>query len=352
MRILWLASDPPTLPLIGSHERARYILSYLLARHEVYLLTFADPGAQQDLQAIPGLKHLSILPFGQIGTMRRLINKIIEKWHPDIVHTQDFGLFPLVPENQRQVLDPNDMPHPTVLASRGKFFFDVVEHCEAVILVSDKERDKLPPSLRPKVLVLPNGVDVDYWAKGVSSPPQPATLLFPGSMNWEPNVTAALSFVKQVWPGICAALPETRLVFAGYSPTAEVLELSHMDERITVVANPPDMRPYFSQATLIVVPILKTTGTRLKILQALASGRPVVSTPIGAEGLELTAGQDLLIEPLGATFTQAVVNLLLDDKKRAQFTQAGRQAVEKYRWENILPLLEQVYPSPEIGEIA
>ncbi|MFZ6030197.1 MAG: glycosyltransferase family 4 protein [Chloroflexota bacterium] len=345
MKILWLAGDPPTHPLTGVRERARYMLTYLAARHEVYLLTFAGGEARQELQTIPGLAHLTTLPFGQIGTMRQLIARIIAKWHPDVIHTQNFGLHPLVPPGERQVLDPHDMPHPSVLATKGKYYFDAVERCAATILVSEEEREKLPPPLRPKALVLPNGVDVDYWAQAAAQPPEAATLLFPGAMNWEPNITAALSFSEQAWPRICAAVPQARLVFAGYNPAAEVLALSQTNARIQVAANPADMRPYFSQASVMIVPILKATGTRLKILQALAAGRPVVSTPVGAEGLQLTPGQDLLIAPPGESFVQAVTGLLLDGEKRAALARAGRQAVEQYRWERLLPLLESLYPS-------
>jgi glycosyltransferase involved in cell wall biosynthesis len=103
------------------------------------------------------------------------------------------------------------------------------------------------------------------------------------------------------------------------------------------------MRPLFAQATVVVVPIASASGTRLKILQALAAGRAVVSTPAGAQGLALTPGRDLLVAPLGDEFAAAVVRLLENDAERAALAAAGRAAVERYAWVNTLPALDAVY---------
>lgn len=345
MKILWLTWDAPIPPFGGGRERAFYTLNYLTARHQVYMLTFANPEEIDRVRAIPGVVHVHPITYGHVATMRAIMQALIEKWKPDCIHVQNFALYSIVPPNVKHVLDPFDMPHDSLLSEKGKRYFDAVRHSEAMILVSDGERDKLPEELRSKVVVIPNGVDVDYWARGYRVPQQPATLLFPASLCWEPNIVGAQEFVKQVWAGIRAEAPDAQIVFAGRLPTKEVQALASKKNGIRVVADPHDMRRYFAQATAVVVPILKATGTRLKILQALASERAVLSTPVGAEGLDLVPGRDLLIEPLGESFVDAAITLLKDKEKRASLVASGRAAVEKYHWKSLLPMLDQIYPS-------
>ncbi|MFZ6027938.1 MAG: glycosyltransferase family 4 protein [Chloroflexota bacterium] len=345
MKILWLTWDPPIAPFGGGRERALYTLNYLTARHQVYMLTFANPEEIEQVRAIPGVVRAHPITYGHVATMRAIMQALIEKWKPDFIHVQNFALYGIVPPGIKHVLDPFDMPHDSLLAEKGEHYFEAVRRSTATILVSEGERDKLPEGLRSKIVVIPNGVDVDYWARGYGVPQQPATLLFPASLCWEPNIVGAQEFVRQVWAGVRAEVPEAQIVFAGRLPTPDVQALASKKHGIRVVADPQDMRRYFAQATAVVVPILKATGTRLKILQALASGRAVLSTPVGAEGLDLLPGRDLLIEPLGEAFVRAAVTLLKDGEKRAGLVQHGRQAVERYRWEALVPMLEQVYPA-------
>jgi glycosyltransferase involved in cell wall biosynthesis len=112
------------------------------------------------------------------------------------------------------------------------------------------------------------------------------------------------------------------------------------------------MRPLLAKATLVVVPIAAASGTRLKILQALAAGRAVVSTPAGAQGLPFQSGRELMIAPLADDFAAAVVRLLQDEAERAALIAAGRAAVERFDWDNVLQPLDDVYaelPRDQLG---
>jgi glycosyltransferase involved in cell wall biosynthesis len=111
----------------------------------------------------------------------------------------------------------------------------------------------------------------------------------------------------------------------------------------SLVADPPDMRQLFARAMLIVVPLARASGTRLKILQALAAGRPVVSTPAGVQGLDLVPGRDLCVAELEDEFAAQIVRLLGDAPARAALAGAGRAAVERYEWRRVLPALDGVY---------
>ena len=104
------------------------------------------------------------------------------------------------------------------------------------------------------------------------------------------------------------------------------------------------MRPIFARATLVAVPLRAATGTRHKILQAMAMGRPVVSTPIGAEGLDLEKDVQLLIAPLIEPFGDALVQLLTQPARRAALVRAGQAIIQRYAWDNYLPMLDSLYP--------
>ncbi|MBN1979704.1 MAG: glycosyltransferase [Anaerolineae bacterium] len=171
------------------------------------------------------------------------------------------------------------------------------------------------------VEVIPNGVGIGYFAS-VNRCPEPATLLFTGGMNWLPNVDAVRYFCREIYPHVKAQRPDVRLLIVGRDPAPEVQALAS-DPTVTVTGQVPDVRPYFGQATVFVVPLRAGGGTRLKILEAFAARVPVVSTPLGCDGLEVNDGSHLLVADSPQTFAQQTLRLLADADLRAWLTQAG-----------------------------
>lgn len=174
--------------------------------------------------------------------------------------------------------------------------------------------------------LVPNGVDVEEL-KPTPEPDGPPTLLFTGTMNHPPNSEGVEWFVREILPRV----PEAPLLVVGRNPPESVTKLA--SNRVEVTGAVPDVRPYFQQATVVVVPLLAGGGTRLKILEAFAAGRAVVSTSIGAEGLEVEHEKHLLTADGATEFADATARLLGDRALRERLTTEARRLVEdRYDW--------------------
>lgn len=205
----------------------------------------------------------------------------------------------------------------------------------SLVAVSRSDADELRRVLPGRAVdVIPNGVDTEAFATPAVVKPPP-TLLFTGTINHPPNAEGIQWFVHSVWPRVRDRVPGVRLVVAGRHPPRAVRELA-ADPRIEVTGAVMDMGPYFSQAAAVIVPLLSGGGTRLKVLEALAAGKPVVSTTVGAEGLEVEAGRHLLIADDPGAFSDAVNRALTEDDLQACLAAAGKALVrERYGWERL-----------------
>jgi glycosyltransferase involved in cell wall biosynthesis len=152
-------------------------------------------------------------------------------------------------------------------------------------------------------------------------------------MNYEPNLEAVRYFVEGMLPLIRSEVPYATFHIAGANPSQEVMALA--SDSVYIHASVPDMRPYFHQASVVVVPLLHGGGTRLKILDAAACGKPIVSTSVGAEGLKFVDGRDLLLADSAPRFAQTVVGLLSNPDRQAELSRWARRAAEAYDWSDI-----------------
>jgi sugar transferase (PEP-CTERM/EpsH1 system associated) len=210
--------------------------------------------------------------------------------------------------------------------------------CPASALEAEQVQ-RLAPTAR--VQIVANGVDTaEFGPAGVKS--DSPTLIFTGTLSYAPNAEGIGWFVRDIWPLILAAVPGVKLDIVGREPPAEVLALA--SDRVHVCGDVPDVRPYLQCAWLAIVPVLHGGGTRLKILEAMACALPVVSTTIGAEGLDVVDGRDILIADEPATFAAHVVELLRDTLLRVTLGQFARALVERhYEWRVITEALETAY---------
>ena len=228
---------------------------------------------------------------------------------------------------------------------------------DAVTAVSPADRDALialDPALA--VTVVPNGVDLAAWAPE-AVPPDPAVaalraagplVVFDGSMDFRPNVDAVRWFCATCWPRIRAAHPTATFAIVGRQPSPAVQALAaHPGVQVTgAVADP---RPWVAGADVYVVPMRMGGGVRLKVLQALALGRPLVSTRLGAEGIAVVGGRDLLLADTPTDFTAAVLALLADPARGIALGQAARRAVEPYAWAHLVPRFAAVLQGARPG---
>jgi glycosyltransferase involved in cell wall biosynthesis len=202
---------------------------------------------------------------------------------------------------------------------------------DRLIAVSERDAEDLRADGLVNVDTVPNGVATDELA---AKPPsdEPATVLFTGTLSHPPNAEGIRWFADEAWPLVRNEHPDARLLIVGREPPASVLELGARDG-VEVVGPVDEMGPFFERATVAVAPLRSGGGTRLKILEAFASGRPVVSTTIGAEGLEVADRRELLLADSPAEFAAGVTELLREGELRSTLATAGRElAVSRYDW--------------------
>ena len=206
---------------------------------------------------------------------------------------------------------------------------------DGVLAVSDTDRATLsrlyPEAIRAPIHVVPTGVDTRFFTPAVG-PVTSRRLVFTGSMDWLPNEDAMLFFCRDILPRIRAEEPEVTLSIVGRAPTPAVARLAQ-EPGITVTGRVDDVRPHISDSAVYVVPLRIGGGTRLKIFEAMAMGKAVVSTAIGAEGLPVRDGEHLLLADEPVAFASAVVRVLRDADSRRRLESAARAlVVEQYDW--------------------
>ena len=188
--------------------------------------------------------------------------------------------------------------------------------------------DEIPGA---RTAVIPNAADVEYYQpRPTDPPPDGRTVVFFGHLSYAPNVDGVIYFVQEIWPRIAEAHPEARLKIIGGRPPRSLQLLA--GPRVELTGFVPDLRPHLAAAAAVVVPLRLGGGTRLKIVEAMAMGKAIVSTPLGAEGIEAVPGRDLLIEDQPEAFADAVNRLLGDPELAARIGQSARG----WRWNDIL----------------
>jgi sugar transferase (PEP-CTERM/EpsH1 system associated) len=402
MKILWLKSDL-LLPLDkGGKLRTWHLMRHLAARHEITYLAFAEPnqlvtnGSRLTAALGKGMRDVAAhveaiertdppkgslrfyadaalhlvdpLPYAvgkyRSRAFRARLRELLATSQFDLI-VCDF-LFPAVNL-------PKRLPCPAVIFTHNveseiwrrhaetkagrlarllyriqyrrllRYEGRTLARFDGVLAVSDADRDSFarlyPDALRAPASVVPTGVDVGFFPP---SPSDPASrrLVFTVSMDWLPNEDAMLYFCREVLPIIRTEEPDVQLSIVGRAPTPAVEKLARLDG-VHVTGRVDDVRPYMRDAAVYVVTLRIGGGTRLKIFEAMAMGKAVVSTAVGAEGLPVTHGEHVLVPNEPRTFARAVVRLLRDvNRRRALEAAAHALVVEKYDWSAVAGELE------------
>jgi sugar transferase (PEP-CTERM/EpsH1 system associated) len=203
-------------------------------------------------------------------------------------------------------------------------------------------RDLAGDAADSRIRLLPNGVDLDFF-RPVDTPPDPATILFSGKISYHANSAAVLYLGREVMPRVWQQRPDARLMIVGKDPTPAVRALG-ADPRVTVTGYVEDLRPYFARATVSATPLLYGAGTQYKVLEAMASGVPVVATPRVGSGLQAQPDRDLLVGEDTGQLARCIVRLIDDARLRREIGAAGRRYVERYHsWPQIAATLAAIY---------
>ena len=227
-----------------------------------------------------------------------------------------------------------------------KLEVDILRSSCGHIVCSERERNQLlrwAPDAR--IAVVGNGVETLYFADAGGDAVGSRQIVFVGAMDYPPNKEAAIWFANQVWPHVRKRLAGAELTIVGASPGPAVLALGDLPG-VKVTGMVPDVRPYYRGALAAVAPLLTGGGTRLKILEAMAAGVPVVSTPLGAEGLGVTDGENLLLVKPDDTegWADRIAGLAESPARREELTAAGLRLVHgRYDWDILGETLRETY---------
>lgn len=374
-RALFITAEPPWPLDQGDKLRNYHLLRYLAGGCRVTLATFACPGESTEWQREIGrfCENIHVVPLGRgrmmcsvlrfphlpvtvaarcSGRMVELLERLTreEKFSLVIACQLKMAGFLRCCRVPWKVLELTDVL--SVYRSRmrlvtrgfpqGLFsWFEsyrlaywetrLANEAHLVLLVSEVDAVILRKNVRSRVEVLPNGVDTEYFA--VLPDAGEPVILFYGHLRYPPNVDGVVWFCREVLPLVQRAAPEAKVVIAGKEPVPEVVSLAGLPG-VTLVGYAPDLRPYLSQASVVVAPLRFGAGIRNKILESLACGRAVVSTSIGCEGLAVLPGVHLEIADEPRDFACKVVKLLHDRERRLLLGRSGRTLVEDlYRWD-------------------
>jgi polysaccharide biosynthesis protein PslH len=283
------------------------------------------------------------------------------------LHVDHLQMASFVPENThgaKVVLDEHNVEYriPQRLAATSKnplvrgfgaiewrrlcaFEREAIRRADLTIAVSDEDRQilqGLAGAGSGTMATVPIGVDTVYFG-GVRWQPGGKSLLSVGTMYWPPNVDAALYFYREIFPKIRQQMADATLCLVGPKPTAEILALRD-DPAVTVTGLVPDIRPYAESCGAFIVPLRSGSGMRVKILNAMAMGTPVVSTVVGAEGIDVTDGENILLADDPQAFADACLRVLHDPALARRLAAGGRELMARqYSWGTVGGQLRAIY---------
>lgn len=375
MKVLFFSPYPAYPPTFGGTVRIYNLMKQVATKHDVYSLCYISP-FDPDVDRGPlrefVVKHeevsrphperkrlnqarslLSRHSFQHIAhrteAMQTALDKMVREEGIDVIVVEfsQMGCFDF-PDGPAVVVDEHNVEwdllqreyesaSPSLrklyqLTEYNKFRREelkVLERADMVTVTSPRDRDLLlkhSPDLR--IDVVENGVDVDYFRPAPNSMAERDTLVFTGTMHYHPNQQAARWFVEDILPRIRTEAPGARFIGAGGRVTPELEVLCN--EHVHFTGFVEDIREWFHKAAVFVVPLLVGGGTRFKVVEAMAVGKPVVSTRLGAEGIPATHGENILLADDPNSFAAEVVDLLGDSRRASQMARAGRAFVEEH----------------------
>jgi glycosyltransferase involved in cell wall biosynthesis len=212
-----------------------------------------------------------------------------------------------------------------------RFERETVRRFHHVIAVSEHDRALMETFAEgSRISVVPTGVDLKQYQPDFGYTPSEPVVMFVGAMDWEPNVDAMEYFCQEIWPLVLVQSPGAKLRIVGRNPGERVQKLSSNSVKVT--GRVPSVAEHLREATLVVVPLRIGGGTRLKIYEAMAAGKAVVSTSVGAEGLDVRHSKDIVLADTPQSFAEAVIVLLHDENMRARYEHAAAERAAQYDW--------------------
>lgn len=392
MKILFISENFPYPLDSGGRIRTYHIMKGLSRQHEITLVTTLEtedkraylPELTKVCRAINTIKAPRETPF-QLGTelLKSLISPapiVVERHYLpdvaaeiqrllasdrfDVVHFDhlDASFYrSLIPASVKTVLDEHNIvtnqvktsiaaePNllkkwymQTQLGKTRRYESEVCPQMTRCFVCSDTDKAYLQ-AMAPtaQIRTIPNGVDVDYfsdrsWFDPAQHAQEPYSIIFVGMLDYGPGGVAVRYFCQEILPLLQREIPDIRFYAVGQNPPQYLQTLASQSQNIVLTGRVQDIRPYIAKSKVFVVPLKSGSGTRLKILDAMAMGIPVVSTSIGAEGLDVRSGEQILIADTPESFSSAVLTLLKNVERAFAIRENALKFVRAtYSWEKI-----------------
>ena len=382
MKILWVKTGK-ILPLdTGGKLRTYHILRHLSANHDVTYLSYY--GGSQDLnyereistvlpgaipfftgiptpagfnrvfdyvRRLPNSAPYSVSRFAAVG-VRQMLRKWIPQRNFDMIICDFLAPTPNFPRYlatpcvlfqhnvesvlwKRRVQFESKFVHRMVAniecAKMVRYEARQIRRFHHTFVVSERDREAISTIVEPsRISVIPTGVDLTRYSYDPQSRPAGPLVVFVGFMDWEPNIDGMEYFCGQIWPRVLERLPDARFRIVGRDPRPSVKKLA--SPSIEVTGTVPSIINHLRDAAVVVVPLRIGSGTRLKIYEGMAMGKAMVSTTVGAEGLDVQHGKDILLADQPEQFADCIVTLLRDENERRRYEVAAAATARQYDW--------------------
>ena len=389
MKILFTTPRFPYPPYKGDKLRAYHQIKYLSQQHSVTLCSFIQ--SKEELSYIGELRkycdHIetillkpyfsylnaffyafSRIPL-QVGyyyskKMRKKIDELLRRERFDIIHTQLVRMSPYIKDyektpkvldmvdalslNMKRRLEKEKLPMKLLLhleyTRLRKYEVDICRAFDKVIVCSESDKQFL--RCNGNVVVCPNGVDTDFFYFTESTERSSLDLCFLGNMRYFPNIDAVSFFVKKIFPLVKKKISNVKFYIVGINPPGCIRNLARKYKDIIVTGFVEDVRSYLKKAAVAVYPIRSGSGIQNKVLEAMASGTPVVATPYALEGIQVNPEHHAIMADKPEEFASRVVELLSDAGLRRRIATNARKLVEDvYNWDAYGRELETIYAS-------
>ncbi len=401
MKILILTPQLPYPPHQGTSLRNYHIMRGLAIRHDITLLSFLESNQQDDVQSIAPLLDLCTavytIPVPARTTTKR-VNQLVTTRRPDMEHrlhsthfniklkqllsTTQFDIVQIegielartidivrvVSPASRIVFDDHnaetELQRRALQADRGnprrwlaagysrvqvarlaRFETWACGAADWVTAVSEQDKISLTtliPDLQTPISVIPNCIDVKQYQTPQNAVAFDFDLVFSGKMDYRPNVDAVLWFADNVWPLVLQERPSATWAIVGQKPHTRLGRLESLSG-VTVTGWVDSVQPYLAGAKVYIMPFRVGSGTRLKLIEAMAAGKAIVSTPLGAEGFPVVDQQELLLAVTPDEMATAVNHLLASPEERKRLGKTAQALANQYDWRRVIPKFEYIY---------
>jgi glycosyltransferase involved in cell wall biosynthesis len=394
MKILFLSTENPYPPNGGHHLRTFNVLKILARQHEIYFVGFAQD--KREFKYIPEIKRfcetVDIYEVSKTGynksfvllacknlfsrypliarryfipEARERIEQLLDQYSIDVVHMDmlALGLYRGMLKDTPVILTNHNVESLRIyrwmqieknLFLKSFLFYQYLKlrsfeqgicpKFDRCVVVSEYDKNYLRGLCgNNNFVVIPNGVDTDYF-KPESVEVQRDRLVWVGGMTGPYNSDAVDFFIQKVWPLVKDKAPGATIDFAGGGPTQTLRNKASEDKSVQVLGFVPDIRPIVQRASVFVAPVRVGSGTKIKVLNAMAQGKPVVATTIAAEGIDVTPEENILIADDPKEFAEKIAYLLNHGQIAGEIGKKARELIEeKYSWDVIADDIQKTY---------